>query len=218
MRLGPRSFVPLLAAASAVHPAIALAQESDGAYGRLDGDMLFVGAAGVGIEAGGAVLETHVSLSYLSTAGPYVRYTEGFGQEDLRIGRSIGFGMELRPLFLGRYALDLEQGPAHLDLFADSFTLIAGTFWSAPAMGPDAYELLIEPGLELGVGLGVPLLPSGSGPYVGVQALARWPGEHLVGRSDADFLDRGSLLIFTLAWHQIFDSGLVDFRDSRTGR
>jgi hypothetical protein len=218
VRAGPRLLAPLLLAASAAHPAIALAQESDGAYGRLDGDMLFVGAAGVGVEAGGPVLETHVSLSYLSTAGPYVRYTEGFGQEELRTARSIGFGMELRPLFLGRYALDLEQGPAHLDLFADSFTLIAGMFWAAPSTGPDAYELYLEPGLELGVGLGVPLLPSGSGPYVGVQALARWPGEHLVGRSDADFLDRGALLIFTLAWQQIFDSGLVDFRDSRAGR
>jgi hypothetical protein len=208
----------LLAAVVASCPCAALAEDSDGAYGRLDGDVLFVGAAGVGVEAGGAVLETHVGLSYLSTAGPYVRYTEGFGQDELRAARSIGFGLELKPLFLGRYALDLEQGPAHLDLFADSFALLAGMFWSAPSDGENEGELALEPGLELGIGLAVPLLPSGNGPYVGVQALARWPGEYLVGRSDADFLDRGAMLVFTLAWHQMFDAGVVDVRDSRMGR
>jgi len=196
----------------------AQAEETDGAYGRLDGDMLFVGSLGPGVEAGGAFFETHVALLYLQSVGPYVRYTEGFGQDELRVQRSIGPGLEVRPLFLARYALDLERGPAHLDLFADSFALIAGMFWAAPEAMPgtparERGALQLEPGLELGIGLEVPILPSGNGPFVGVQALARFPGPYLVGRSEADFLDRGSALVFTFAWHQAFDANLVDVVD-----
>ncbi len=206
----------VLAAASA---ALALtrtasADDGDGAYGRLDGDLLFVGSAGIGVEAGGVVFETHVGLLYLSTCGPYLRYTEGFGQEELRYGRSVGGGFELRPLFLARYALDLERGPAHLDLFADSLTLIAGTYWAAPRARP----LHEEPGLELGVGIEVPFTASASGPYFGVQGLARFPGTHLVGAAEESILRRGSMLVFTLSWHQIFGGGLVDLRDSRGPR
>lgn len=222
MRARAASLAALLGAA--VLSGTARADDTDGAYGRLDGDMLFIGSVGPALEAGGVVLETHVDLLYLQSVGPYVRYTEGFGQEELRIQRSVGAGLELRPLFLARYALDLEKGPAHLDLFADSFALIAGVFWADPGEpgprrpppGEDGFDL--EPGLELGLGLEVPLLPNGNGPFVGVQALARWPGSYLVGRSDAGFLDRGALLVFTLAWHQAFDAGLVDLRDSRAGR
>jgi hypothetical protein len=199
----------------------ARADEGDGAYGRLDGDVLFIGSLGPGIEAGGVFFETHVALLYLQSVGPYVRYTEGFGQDELRIQRSVGLGFEGRPLFLARYALDLEKGPPHLDLFADSFALIAGLFWSAPGPVPgiprrERGELQLEPGLELGVGLEVPILPTGNGPFVGVQALARFPGDYLVGRSDADFLDRGSATLFTLAWHQAFDANLVDVGDRPT--
>ena len=224
MRARAASLAALLGAV--LVPGTARAEDTDGAYGRLDGDMLFIGSVGPALEAGGVVLETHVDLLYLQSVGPYARYTEGFGQDELRVQRSVGAGLELRPLFLARYALDLERGPAHLDLFADSLSLIAGVFWSDPGRRPgprrppvgDDGGLELEPGLELGLGLEVPLLPSGNGPFVGVQALARWPGSYLVGRNDADFLDRGALLVFTLAWHQAFDAGLVDLRDSCAGR
>jgi hypothetical protein len=224
VRLRAAPIAAALGVAALASPAYA--DDTDGAYGRLDGDMLFLGSLGVGVEAGGPIFETHVGLLYLQTAGPYVRYTEGFGQDDLRIPRSLGAGLELRPLFLARYALDLEKGPPHLDLFADSFALIAGVFWSAPSeYGPrvppgddDEVAFELEPGLELGIGLEVPILPSGNGPFVGLQALARWPGRYLVGRSEADFLDRGATLLFTLAWHQAFDANLVDLRDARPAR
>lgn len=222
MRLRAAPLAAAFGVAAVAGPAFA--EDTDGAYGRLDGDMLFIGSLGAGVEAGGPFFETHVGLLYLQTAGPYVRYTEGFGQDELRIPRSLGAGLELRPLFLARYALDLEKGPPHLDLFADSFALIAGVFWSAPGKyprrppGEDPPAFDIEPGLELGIGLEVPILPSGNGPYVGLQALARWPGSYLVGRSNADFLDRGATLLLTLAWHQAFDANLVDLRDARPAR
>jgi len=189
----------------------ARADETDGAYGRLDGDLLFVGAIGTGIEAGGPQLETSVSLAYLATAGPYLRYSDALGQEEARSARSLALGVELRPLFLGRWALNLERGPAYLDLFLDSLTLRVGAVWADDA--PRGWA--VRPGLELGVGLEFPLLPSGSGPYLGVEGVARFHDADLSGNVDRDLLDRGSLLVFTVSWHQIFDAGFVDARDRR---
>jgi hypothetical protein len=188
--------------------------EVDGAYGRLDGDLTFIGALGTAVEGGGPLFETHVALSYLSTAGVFARYTESFGTDGPLFDRTVAAGVELRPLFLGRYALNLEKGPAHLDLFADSFCLLAGAVWSAPA----GERMDALPGLELGAGVEVPILPSGNGPYLGVQGLARWLGTDLDGRTDSDFLERGSMLVFTVSWHQIIDAGIVDFRDRRDDR
>ena len=51
---------------------------SDGSYGRLEGDLLFVGEVGAALASGGPQFETHLSLLYLSTAGGYFRYVESF--------------------------------------------------------------------------------------------------------------------------------------------
>ncbi|NUP05257.1 MAG: hypothetical protein HOW73_04260 [Polyangiaceae bacterium] len=182
---------------------------ADGSYGRIEGDLLFVGEIGAGVALGGPQLETHLSLLYLSTAGGYARYSESFENEDAPYARMLSFGFELRPLFLGRYALDMEKGPPHLDLFLDSLTLVVGATWSSPRRA----EFDPEPGIELGLGIEFPFLPSASGPYLGVLGLARWNADDIANRVDRDFLERGSTLVFTLAWHQIFDANLVDFRD-----
>ena len=138
-----------------------------------------------------------------------MRYVEAFEQENAPFARMIAAGFELRPLFLGRYALDLEKGPAHLDLFADSLALVIGATWASPERAKfDAY-----PGIELGLSIEVPFIARASGPYLGLLALARWGPDDLVGRRDADFLERGSTLVFTLAWHQMFAARLVDLRD-----
>lgn len=198
-----------LAVILASAPSVALATDSDGSYGRVEGDLTFIGEVGCALTSGGPQLETHNSLLYLSTAGGYVRYVESFGQDEAAFARLIGLGLELRPLFLGRYALDLERGPAHLDLFLDSFALVFGPTWSAPiGRGFEA-----TPGLELGASIEVPLLPRASGPHLGVLGLARFDPDHLGGGPGRDFLERGSALVFTLAWHQVFDAGLVDLRD-----
>jgi hypothetical protein len=189
----------------------ALAQDADGSYGRIEGDLLFVGEAGAAITTQGPQLETHVGLLYMSTAGPYFRYVESFGDDNAAFDRVLAAGLELRPLFLGRYALDLAQGPPHLDLFVDSLALIIGAQWEAP-LGR-GFESL--PGLELGASIEVPLLPSASGPYLGLLGLARFGNAELVGTGNRDFLERGASLVFTLAWHQVFDAGLVDIRDRR---
>lgn len=207
MRLG--AWLVLAAACVLAQPA--LAEDADGSYGRIEGDLLFVGEAGCAITTQGPQLETHLGLLYISTAGPYFRYVESFGDENASFDRVLAAGVELRPLFLGRYALDLAQGPPHLDLFLDSFALVIGAQWEAPL----DKEIEGSPGLELGASIEVPLLPSASGPYVGLLGLARFGNGELSGASSRDFLERGSSLVFTLAWHQVFDAGLVDIRDRR---
>lgn len=182
---------------------------ADGSYGRIEGDLLFIGAFGGGIAQGGPQLETHLSLLYMSTAGGYARYSETFEDDPVPYARMLSFGFELRPLFLGRYALDYEKGPPHLDLFLDSLALVIGATWSSPKEA----EFDERPGIELGLSMEVPLLPQASGPYVGVLGLARWSADDIAGTASRDFLDRGSTLVFTLAWHQVFEAGLVDFRD-----
>lgn len=189
----------------------ARADDADGSYGRIEGDLLFVGEVGCGLTEGGPQLETHVGLMYLSTAGPYFRYVESFGNDEAPFDRLVSAGLELRPLFLGRYALDLAQGPPHLDLFVDSFALIIGAAWEAPV--GMAFEG--NPGLELGASIEVPIMPSASGPFLGVLGLARFGAGEIAGSSNRDFLERGSTIVLTLAWHQVFDAGLVDIRDRR---
>lgn len=198
-----------LAAVLLTRVGVAGAEESDGSYGRVEGDLLFDGSLGCALTSGAVALETHVSLLYLSTAGGYVRYVDAFDQADAPFARMLGAGLELRPLFLGRYALDLERGPAHLDLFLDSFSLIVGATWAAKH---DA-DFDARPGLELGASIEVPLAPAASGPFVGVLGLGRFGPDELTGQSDASFVERGSMLVFTLSWHQVFDAGLVDLRD-----
>ncbi len=196
---------------STVVASSARAEESDGVYGRLDGDLLFTGSAACGLEAGGPQLATSVSFAYLSTAGPYARYSDALGQVDARLARSFAAGLELRPLFLGRYALDLERGPAYLDLFLDSLLFRVGALWADD--GPRGWAT--RPGIELAVGLEFPLLPSGSGPYVGVEGVARFHDADLAGAIHRDLLDRGSMLLLSVSWHQILDAGLVDARDAK---
>jgi hypothetical protein len=189
---------------------IALAEEVDGSYGRVEGDLLFDGSVGAALGSSGFGLETHVSLLYLSSVGLYGRYIEMLGKDDAPFDRLFGVGVELRPLFLGRYALDLERGPAHLDLFLDSFAFVLGATFRDE--NPGSFEGL--PGLEAGLSIEFPLLGRASGPYVGFLGLLEYGHDDLVGRRDRDVLERGSTLVFTFSWHQIFDAGLVDLRDS----
>ncbi len=220
---------PLSAAAfTALHtmilaaPGTAAADEeevvADGVYGRLDGDLLVIGEAGAALASGGPSLLVGVRALYLSTAGGYARWVEGFDRDALATGRSIAFGVELRPLFLARFAQDWERGPAHLDLLLDSFTIDLGAFFWAPVDG----ALRTYPGLEVGAGLEVPLLPRANGPHLGVMGSLRVshggagaPG--IPGGPAHDDLDaRATALLITLSWHHVVDAGIVDAGDALT--
>jgi hypothetical protein len=185
----------------------ARAEETDGAYGRLDGDVLLQFGAGVALALEAPYLELDAHALYLSSAGVYFRYAESFGQQSALYTRSFSTGVEVRPLFLARWALNVAKGPARLDLFADSLTFQFGAAWQQERK----LGFREIPAFEIGLGLEFPLLASASGPFVGVLGALRLDDPE--GRDPRDLLEQGSQIVFTLSWHQILKTGLVDFND-----
>jgi hypothetical protein len=162
---------------------------SDGVYGRFDGSLGLALAAGAELEAGEPGAALRVASHYLWTAGAYARYSDALGSADERDERAVSLGIDVRPLFLPRFALDAEQGPALLDLTLDSLSLSAGAYLSSPRRGSFGDER----GFEAGLGFGVPLLASASGPW-------------LEARAEHRFADRGDnawLFSLALAWHAV---------------
>jgi hypothetical protein len=205
----PKCLGWLAAAMTTTWVATADAQETDGSYGRLDGDLELALGPGVAFAEGGPAFALRGSVVYLWTAGVYATYTEAFGAEAPHVERSIATGLHFRPLFLGRFASNRETGPAHADLTLDSLFLEIGPVWDSPrteGMGG-------RPGLELGLGLSVPILPAASGPFVGIRGALRYRDRDLRGRSSDDVVERGALLTLTLSWHQIVGAHLVDAGD-----
>jgi len=76
--------------------------------------------------------------------------------------------VELRPLFLPRWALDLEWGRPLLDLTLDSLSLGAGVF-----VARRAEPRSTKAGLELSLGLGVPLFAKAEGPWLEARGFLR---------------------------------------------
>ena len=94
-------------------------------------------------------------------------------------------------------------------LAAAGLALVIGATWES--RGGTDFDAL--PGIELGLSVDVPFLPTASGPRVGVLALARWGAADLTGERDRDFFERGASVVFTFSWNQMIDANLVDIRD-----
>jgi hypothetical protein len=206
-----RAAVVALAAAGAVALAPRLAAaEDDGVYDRLSGDVDLRVGAGAAFGRGGPSLAATAAAVYLSTAGVYVHYADALGNHSADTARSIASGVHIQPIFIARYANNGERGPAHLDLFVDSFAFELGAFWSAPR----GRSLADQPGVEIALGAGMPILPRSNGPWIDVRGALRWRAidQRLPGTADA--LDRGGLLTVTLAWHQVARVHLVDAGDT----
>ena len=189
--------------------------EPDGLYGRFDGDLLVVAGAGAAVEHEGPRLLTYASLTYLSTAGVYARYADALGDTSTSRSRTIAAGLELRPVFLARWGLDLERGPAWLDLLVDSIAIDLGAYGvlggaprhTADPPGPWG------PSFEAALSLEAPLLGETEGPYLGAQAIARLPSHRFGALApSADPIEDGSMIGVVLTWHALFDAGLVDAR------
>ena len=182
----------------------ARAADDDGVYGRLDGDLELRAEAGAGFASGGPSLAAGVLALYLGTAGFYAHYTDALGTGGADVTRSIAAGLHLEPLFLARYASDLEHGPARLDLLIDSFGVEIGSFWSAPR----GSGLAAEPGLELAATLAIPLLPRASGPFLALRGALR-----LRQDDAAAAIDRAGLFSLTLSFRTTVPVHLVDAGD-----
>jgi hypothetical protein len=167
----------------------------DGVYGR------FRGNTDVSLKLGGMIRDSGVagsvggSVHYYSLLGVTGDYSESLASDSLH-ARSLSAGMELRPLFLPRWALGLERGPAWLDLALDSAALGFGAYFT------DAEdEGRGSRGAWLSLGLGAPLLGDASGPWLELRALRRFP-DHAALAPEAH-----NALVVYLSWHHVLQLG-----------
>ena len=119
--------------AGAAEPVAPPSAKPDSTYGRIDGDIGLV--LGVGLAVGpdaprGAV---DFRVRYLDTVGVFFDYEDGsmfgHGAEPVRV---LAGGLELRPLFLGRWLTGHEIGNARLDLALDSLGFELGGVFAQP--------------------------------------------------------------------------------------
>ncbi len=210
-----RCLVGALTGLACLTPSSGARAEADGLYGRFDGDLLVVAGAGAAVEREGPRLLTYASLTYLSTAGVYARYADALGDDLTSRPRTIAAGIELRPVFLARWGLDLERGPAWLDLVVDSIAIDLGAYG---VLGGEPRHVASAPGpwgpsFEASIAVEAPLLGEAEGPYLGAQAIARLPSQRFGALApSADPIEDGAMIGVVLTWHALFDAGLVDAR------
>jgi hypothetical protein len=169
--------------------------ETDGVYGRFRGD------TDVSLKLGGMVRDAGLagsvgaSMHYYCLLGITGDYSESL-VADSQHARSAAVGMEVRPLFLPRWALGLERGPAWLDLALDSAAFGFGAYFTdaeAKSRG--------SRGVWLSLGLGAPLLGTASGPWLELRALRRFPDPN--GR---DAQAHNAAFVY-LSWHHVLQLG-----------
>jgi hypothetical protein len=150
--------------------ALASTKESDGVYGRWDGDLGVEPGLGAMYSGGTGLPKVDFAVSYLSTLGLRLHHADSklsFGAQ-AHDRSDTGLDFELRPLFLARWTQGMETGPAVLDLTLDSFMLGLGVFWEN-----DRSTTYLRRGAELITGFGVPLFASNNGPWLRATAALR---------------------------------------------
>ncbi len=206
----PSRFVALAACVAALAPssvAAAAGGNLDGVYHRLRSDSAVQLDLGAAVADGHPALHSRLTLRYLQTAGLFFAYTDDFRSELTAASRAVDAGVELRPLFLPRTSYDLQRGPAWLDLLVDSFALRVGAvFGRQPGFD------LRAPGLSLGLGFGLPLTSSASGPWIDASGSLRISHAHLSGAEEVVFT-RDTVFALSLGWQGFLDAGLVDAGD-----
>jgi hypothetical protein len=162
----------------------------DGVYGRFDGD-LFV-SLGAGVELGGGARAGGVGRALLfQTLGLALGYGQAVS-DAAELERVAFVGLELRPLFLPRFAWNLEGAGALIDLTLDSLALGAGACFASESGESQAAVL------EFSAGLGVPLLLTARGPWLEARAALRPALE----------ADRGQMFLL-LSWYESVETMLV---------
>jgi hypothetical protein len=152
-------------------------------------------------------------LRYLSTAGLFASYEDGplVGSHSAEPRRALAFGLELRPLFLARWATGRELGVARVDLLMDSIGLEIGPVFTQP----EGTRFGGRPGLQLGLGLELPIFARASGPFVALHGGCRWSDSALSGGPVTGPSDRALYLTIAIGWQQLFGGHVVDIGDPR---
>ncbi len=179
---------------------------SDATFGRIEGDVTLSLGVGATIGPRGVRANADFRLRFLDSVGIFFGYEEGFGSAEPT--RVLYTGLELRPLFLGRWLQGLEMQRSFGDLLIDSFGLELGGFALQPQNGAIGDRL----GLQLGLGLEVPIMARASGLWIGFHGGIRYSDLGLA-RGEETALDRAGYLSITLAWHQVVGVHLVDAGD-----
>lgn len=165
--------------------------ESDGVYGRLGGN------TDLSLKLGGLISDSRLagsvgaSAHYYSLIGVTGDYSESL-VADASHTRSFSLGMELRPLFLPRWLLGMERGPAWLDLTLDSTCIGFGAYFTDAGVEVDDTR-----GVWLSFGLGAPVLGHATGPWLELRFLRRFPDQ------DAFGVEPRNALMFYLSWHHV---------------
>lgn len=168
--------------------------EFDGVYGRFDGDLDLGLSLGAELESDVERLLVAASAHYFWTAGVYGTYREAVGddREELPARRLFSAGVDVRPLFIPRWSLDWQTGPATLDLMLDSISLSAGAYF-APAD-----EGAARRGFETTFGAGIPLTGSAAGPWFSARYDVRFP----------EAGDASTSVWMMLSWHLLVSTPL----------
>ena len=180
--------------------------ENDGVYGRFDGDLDVSPVVGAQIAQGGTGALLGARALFLGSVGPYALLSETRA-EGTPAPRTLAVGVAFRPFFIPRWGLDLEHGPAWLDLAIDATTFELGALW----VSDNARHFSETAGFETALGIEFPLLGQAAGPWIGVRGALRWRGNELASDRAARL---GGALGLTLSWHFLLETHLVDYGDT----
>lgn len=208
-----RSAVPAVAAgvlALRTGTASAYDDTVDPSYGRIDGDLDVALGAGAVIAPRGPRAQGEARLRYLETAGVFATYEDagGFGSA-AEPQRALALGLEIRPVFLFRWLKGHEVERAWFDLALDSIGLEMGAVFQQPS----GREFASQRGIEVALGIELPLTERATGPWIGIRGGLRWSESALATGSTGTADDRQATLAITLAWHQVLAVHLVDVGD-----
>jgi hypothetical protein len=186
------------------------AESSDTTYGRVEGDLTLAMGLGGTVTARGVRAAGELRLRYMESAGVFASYEDAalFGAAaDSR--RLLCAGVEVRPLFLYRWLKAHETQWPRLDLLIDSVGLELGAVFAEPAGAAFASQS----GLEVALGVEMPIFDRAAGPWVAFHGGLRWSDEELASGVVRDANDRSAFLLVTLAWHLVEATHLVDLGD-----
>jgi hypothetical protein len=206
----PTRAVAATAAALSLHPTLAHAEEADTTAGRLAGDFAIAGGLGVTVGPRGPRATADLRFRYLSSAGVFATYEDGvLIGSDAEPRRCIAFGIEVRPLFLARWATGRELGNARIDMLIDSLALELGPAFAQPA----GARFGGRPGFQAGIGMELPLFPVAEGPLVALHGGARWSDSALAGGPLEGPSDRALFVTVAVGWQKLFGTSVIETAD-----